>query len=233
MKNIICLKHGKKYDAEYVNILFNMVKRNTTVPHRFVCFTEDPTDLNKDIEVQPLPSVTGIKGWWYKPLFFNPDLNLKGTVLFLDLDVIVFQNIDKLFDYRPGEFCIIRDFTRHQISHWKKVNSSCFRFEVGKHTKIYDEFIKDTRRNSARFFGDQDWIYNIIKDEDFLYWPEEWIQSYKWEMRGKPPMIRTASGRNFKEPGTPVIKDETCIAVFHGEPNPKDCIDEWCRQHWR
>ena len=31
--------------------------------------------------------------------------------------------------------------------------------------------------------GDQDWIFAHIKN-DFKFWPDEWIQSYKWEMIG-------------------------------------------------
>jgi hypothetical protein len=33
--------------------------------------------------------------------------------------------------------------------------------------------------------------------------------------------------------GQPTILPETSIAVFHGDPNPKDCVDDWCRENWR
>ncbi len=35
--NIICMKWGDKYGAEYVNKLYAMVKRNITIPFQFVC----------------------------------------------------------------------------------------------------------------------------------------------------------------------------------------------------
>ena len=98
---IACLKHGNKYSADYVNTLFRMCKRNMTLPFEFVCFTENPQDLDKDIRVEALPAHRGLQGWWYKPMFFNPDLVLQGTVLFIDLDVIIFKNIDKLFTFQP------------------------------------------------------------------------------------------------------------------------------------
>ena len=41
-------------------------------------------------------------------------------MLYLDLDVIVFENIDKLFTYAPGHFCIIRDFNRKNLPNWQK-----------------------------------------------------------------------------------------------------------------
>ena len=80
-------------------------------------------------------------------MFFHPDLNIKGTMLYLDLDVIVFENIDKLFTYVPGHFCIIRDFNRRMAQlakkKKKKMNSSCFPLETGQHSNVYTEFWRD------------------------------------------------------------------------------------------
>jgi len=52
-------------------------------------------------------------------------------------------------------------------------------------------------------------------------------------MRGRPEMSRASGKRNFATKGIPNILPETSIAVFHGDPNPKDCIDDWCRENWR
>jgi hypothetical protein len=228
----VCLKHGRKYDAEYVNVLHRMVKRNCTLDVEFVCFTEDASGLDKDIQVRDLPK-TNVQGWWYKPMFFNRHLGLEGTILFCDLDVIIFENIDKLFTYKPGKFCIIRDFNRCRMPKWNKMNSSVFRLEVGgDQSHVYDEFIKDPVQNSRRFHGDQDWIYAQMHKEEFEFWPDEWIQSYKWEMRGDPAMTRVNGKRNFVKPGEPKILPETSVAVFHGEPNPHNCIDPWCAANW-
>ncbi len=77
MNYIVCLKYGNKYSAEYVNKLFAMVKRNLTVPFEFVCFTEDNTDINPDIRVNLIPLISGVVGWWYKPIFFKSKLRIK------------------------------------------------------------------------------------------------------------------------------------------------------------
>jgi hypothetical protein len=230
-KYVVCLKHGTKYESIYVNKLFRMVSKNLTIDHKFICFTEDSRDLDTSIEVRPLPQKPGMQGWWYKPMFFDPELGIDGTILFLDLDLIIFRNIDKLFTYKPGEFCIIRDFNRHIIRGHDKFNSSVFRLETGQHPQVYNEFMSSSNMR-RRFHGDQDLMRHVIKD-NFTYWPEEWIQSYKWEMRGKPKMIRDNRGkRNFETPGEPIVLDQTSIAVFHGDPNPHDCIDQWPKDHW-
>ena len=70
MKNyVVCLKWGDKYSADYVNVLANMVARNTTVPYEFVCFTDNSNGIQAGIRVLPLPNLP-ITGWWYKPYFF-------------------------------------------------------------------------------------------------------------------------------------------------------------------
>ena len=39
--NFCCVFYGTKYKVEYVQNLYNMVQRNLTIPHNFVCFTDD------------------------------------------------------------------------------------------------------------------------------------------------------------------------------------------------
>lgn len=231
---VVCLKYGDKYSADYVNRLHRMVKRNLTLDYEFVCFTENTNGLDSDITVRDLPLHVGVKGWWYKPLFFNPHLGLNSTTLFLDLDMIVFRNIDNLFTHKPGEFLIIRDFNRFLVKNYKKFNSSVFRLEPGQHSHIYKDFIKNPQQVMRRFPGDQDWIRHSVTN-NFDFWPDEWIQSYKWEMRGKPQLDRKLprGQRDFVTNGTPKIKSETSVAVFHGDPNPHCCKDQWVIDNWQ
>ena len=237
MRNfIICLKHGNKYGADYVNTLESMVRRNCTMSFEFVCFTDDPTGINSTVRTMPLSNAYGVAGWWHKPLLFNPDnpVGIRGdTILYMDLDVIVFKNIDKLLTYEQGKFCVIRDFNRSANPQWQKFNSSVVRWQIGQHPQIYNDFIRTAASQVRRFHGDQDWLYAQVR-KDFEFWPDEWIMSYKWEMRKRPPMIRRPDGiRDFVSPGVPTVKPETSIAVFHGDPNPKHCADPWCKENWK
>ena len=237
MRNfIICLKHGNKYGPEYVNTLESMVRRNCTMSFEFVCFTDDPKGINSTVRIMPLSNAYGVTGWWHKPLLFNPDnpVGIRGdTILYMALDVIVFKNIDKLLTYEQGKFCVIRDFNRSANPQWQKFNSSVVRWQIGQHAQIYNDFIRTAASQVRRFHGDQDWLYAQVRN-DFKFWPDEWVMSYKWEMRKRPPMIRRPDGiRDFVSPGGPTIKPETSIAVFHGDPDPKHCSDPWCKENWK
>ena len=61
MNYVVCLKYGNKYSAEYVNKLYNGVKRNLTIPFEFVCFTEDIGTIDPAIRIEPIPLVPGVK----------------------------------------------------------------------------------------------------------------------------------------------------------------------------
>lgn len=232
---VVCLKHGSKYSSEYVNKLYSMCKRHLTVPFEFVCFTDDLRGIDSNITSIALKQI-GVSGWWYKPMFFDKNFPLDGTLLYMDLDIVICGNIDHLFTYQPDKFCIIRDFNRSLRSDWSRMNSSIFRLKSCSMGYVYDEFMKDHAVNMRRFHGDQDWIYEMVnpKKKDWVFWPDEWILSYKWEMRDRNDLHKPHNQpRNFRDKKDPKLLPKTCVAVFHGEPHPHQVEDDWVKENWR
>jgi len=231
---ILCLKHGTKYSFDYVNKLYNMVKRNCTIDFEFVCLTDDPRDINPEIKILPLPG--GIAGWWCKPYIFSKDLPLKGTVLYMDLDIVIANNIDKLFTYQPNQWCTIRDFTRVMRPSWKKYNSSVIRYKTGQLNYVWEEFDKDKIAIQKRLHGDQDWLHECtFKRNQAALYPDSWILSWKWEVRTSreyaPGGMRGNRKLKVIERVTP--RPECCVAVFHGDPSPHNCLDPWVVDNWQ
>ena len=231
--NIICLKHGTLYGPEYVNRLYSMVCKHCTLPFTFICLTEDPTDLHENIVHKELPDLP-LKGWWFKPYIFSKDLKLKGTTLYLDLDLIIVNNIDKLFTYLPGEFCIAQDFTRQQVPSIRRFNSSIMKYDPFKHSFIWSAFERDMNFYCHSYRGDQDYIYKVAKNSANLF-PYEWLLSYKWEIRKQKRIDLTMpqGTRKLLQVEDPDIPEECCIAVFHGDPKPDNCDDPIVDKHWR
>jgi hypothetical protein len=229
---VLCLKHGTKYSAEYVNRLWSMVSRHCTLDFEFVCLTDDPKGLNSNVKVLELPNE--LSGWWCKPYMFSNDLPIKGTVLYMDLDVVIADNIDKLFTWRPNHWCIIRDFTRKMRPTWQRYNSSVVRFQTGELDKYWQDFKTNRRLYEKRFYGDQDWLWDVTnKDYPAALYPDEWIMSWKWEIRQSrdlTPGLRGERKLRTVEHVTPPT--ECCITVFHGDPNPEHCDDPWVVKNW-
>lgn len=231
MNHVVSVKWGNKYISKYANVLKNMVQRNCNVDYQFHCITDDPNGLDPDINVIRFPSHPGIKTWWSKLWMFSADFPLQGNILYFDLDVVVFDNIDSLFTHNPGKFHIIRDFNRCRIPDWKQSNSSCLRWQAGTMNYLWDDFQIDSKKIMSQNHGDQDWIMKRARD-DINWFPDDWIRSYKWEMIGfKDTKLLTKDGKKFfKKPA--VIIPENKVAVFHGEPKPFNCADEWVVKNW-
>ena len=232
MNHIVCVKWGNKYISHHANVLYSMCKRNTTMPFEFHCITDDPKGLDPHIKVINFPKQQWIKTWWSKLWMFGPEFPLKGNVLFFDLDVIVFNNIDVLFTHNPDKFMIIRDFNRCRQDDWKQSNSSVMRWTTGTMDFLYDDFVKDYIKIMRHNWGDQDWITKRAKNE-ITHWPDNWIRSYKWEMIGfKDTKLRDKQGKWFFKKDPTIISDNK-VAVFHGEPKPFNCSDQFIINHWK
>lgn len=102
---VVCLKWGEKYGTDYVNKLSAMVRRNLTLPYRFVCMTDNPRGLN----CETAPLIRDLAGWWGKITLFSH--TLPGRLLFFDLDTVITGNIDGFAKY-AGPFCLIKPFYR-------------------------------------------------------------------------------------------------------------------------
>ena len=230
---VLCLKHGDKYSADYVNTLYNMVQRNCTLDYTFVCLTEDSSNLNPNILVKPLPH--NLQGWWCKPYMFSNELELNGTILYMDLDVVIANNIDHLFTYESSHWCTIRDFTRKMRPNWEKYNSSVVRFNSGQLAHLWESFKQDHTLIQSKHHGDQDWLFEVTKNKPATLFPDDWIMSWKWEIRRSKEFAPGGQrgNRTLKiiEDTTP--KDNCCICVFHGDPNPHNCNDPWVKANWR
>ncbi len=231
MNHVVCVKWGPKYISQYVNVLNSMLKRHLTVPYEFHCITDDVRGLDPNIKTLMLPKDPWIKTWWSKLWMFGEKFPLQGNILYFDLDVIIHKNIDNLFTHDPGKFMIIRDFNRCRVKEWMYSNSSVMRWEAGKMNYLYEEFVANHNKIMSRHHGDQDWITQRAK-QDINHWPDEWIRSYKWEMIGyKDTKLRQNNKFIFRRP--PKIEENNSVAVFHGEPKPFNCGDQFVIDNWK
>ena len=217
MENIICMKWGTKYGANYVNILAGMVRRHISRPYRFVCFTDDGNGLHPDIETRPLPELNlpghlPERGWNKLTVLGEKLADLEGRALFLDLDVVILDSLDPFFE-QPGEFRIIHDwdFKGKIIG-----NSSVFRFEIGKHADVLEHFLTHGEEVRAQHRNEQAYLSHAIHAKGILeYWPDEWCRSFKRHC------IRPFPLGYFAQPVKP---EGAKVVIFHGNPNPDTAI---------
>lgn len=243
-RHVLCMKWGTKYESDYVNRLYAMVRRHLSGEFSFVCLTDDPSGVRPEVRCLPIPPLAldvtpGQRdGAWKKLTTFEADLHgLRGTALFLDLDVVVVGALDAFFDL-PGPFRIIHDYRRPWQRGRITGNSSVYRFELGAHADVLAHFCAEASTLQKTFRNEQTYLSNFLQRQGQLaYWPDAWCPSFKYS--GIP-----AWPTNYwREPQVPA---GARVVVFHGEVNPPDALlgrrnrrfrvirpARWIAQHWR
>ncbi len=216
MKQIVCMKWGSLYPAEYVNKLYGMVHRNVQGPIRFVCLTDDPAGVRSEVECLPCPTVAlpapyNNTGWRKISLWASELPGMEGDWLFLDLDVIVTGRLDDFFDFAPEKsFVVMQNWTQPG----KGIgNTSVFRFRVGKYPYIYDRLVPEFKSILATHGNEQIYISRTVSETAF--WPDEWCVLFKTHCI--PPMPQ----RWWKAPTWPA---SARVIAFPGDPNPPDAV---------
>ena len=211
------MKWGDKFPAEYVNKLYAMVERNITLPFRFICFTENNSGIRQEVEIQALPELDlpaniPERGWRKLTVFSKNFGGLSGKTLFLDLDVVIVDNIDDFFTVQ-GDFLIA-----HDKKNPKKMegNSSVFRFEIGRYPQILSYFEKNFEQIKHEVRHEQAYLSREIhKLGELEFWDDTWVPSFKY--RCAPSWIKSW----FEAPSIP---KGSKIILFHGLPNPPEAI---------
>ena len=213
--NVICMKWGSKFGADYVNKLYSMVARNLSAPFKFVCFTDDSSGIRAEVETRALPEMklpSGAERGWRKLSTFKTDIGLEGRVLFLDLDIVIVGSIDRFFEIE-GNFIIAREFGRRVGAHGRG-NSSVYRFEAGTLGFVYENFINDITAAKNSYRHEQAYLTDTLFKKNMLkYWPEGWCVSFKHSCARPFPLCYFQTAR---------IPEGAKIVIFHGKPTPED-----------
>lgn len=201
MKTVVCVWWGDKFSVDYVYNLKSMVERNTTVPFRFVCYSDKDIPGIETKRLKP-----GIEGWWNKLQMFDPAMKVSDYVLYFDLDTIITGNIDWLMNYNTW-FMGIEDVgavNPHQ-PHLKNVlQTGVMTWEHDANSHIYLDFIMNYDRIKNQFRGDGEYLNTKINPYHRKLLQHVFpgkLKSYKYDIYPGPP------------------KKDVSIVCFHGRPS--------------
>ncbi|MEM6896789.1 MAG: hypothetical protein AAF576_05385 [Pseudomonadota bacterium] len=239
---ILTMKWGTKYGPEYVNNLARGVRRHLQRGHRFVCFTDDATGLEPGIEALPLPPFDLPAGHgdtrWRKLSLFSKDLfGLSGTALFLDLDLVVVGDLEVFFEAEGG-VPMVRDDDLFRAKPLRKVNterdaflhsvgnSSVFRYEIGAHAYILENYLADPAAATAHYeISQQFQTAQLAAAGQLAYWDKGLCVSFKNHCVPR-------GWRSFV--ADPVLPENARLVLFAGTLGIDDALarksDKWYRR---
>lgn len=214
------MKWGALYGAEYVNVLYQACQAHISGDFRFVCLTDDATGIMSGVEVFAIPDI-GLEhshyyhGAWPKISVFQKELyGLKGRCLFIDLDTIIWGNLDPLFESK-GDFIAINNVSwgkRNKLA--TRTMSSVFAFDFGALPDLVDHLRLHRDEIIKKHVIEQEYLHHALPS--ITYWPQEWLASFKHHLR--QPLILD----RFLPPIAP--SNEVRLVIFHGQPRPIDLI---------
>lgn len=228
MITVACVYWGTKFSIDYVYNLKAMVERNTTVPHRFVCYSDKGIPGVETRILKP-----GYEGWWNKLQLFDPSNKVTDRVVYFDLDTIITSNIDWLLEDRSW-FMGIEDVgaVNSWQPHLKNVlQTGVMAWDFDPNSHIWQTFVLSHDSVINKFRGDGEYLTTIINPYHRVLLQHKYpgkLKSYKYDVYPGPP------------------KEEVSIVCFHGRPSIEQAIDhtvvtpratyepqKWITNYWR
>jgi hypothetical protein len=229
-----CVIHGTAYSWQYVERLYSMLNRHLTPGIRLHVYTEAdrkvPAPMIKHELIEWEFDRPG-RGWWYKMQLFNPEHHA-GPVLYFDLDTVIVDNIDWIWQHSTTYFWAIRDFKYLWSPGHAGLNSSVMWWDTQKYKHVWEGFLQqDLSKTMIKYRGDQDYIFDVIPKNQHRLFDIDKIKSWRWQCLD--------GGYNFQKkchlaPKTGTqLTASTSILVFHGNPKPDQVLDNVVLQHWK
>lgn len=218
------------FNLDYIIKLRNMVKRNLPMKHRFVCLSNVPVPVDR------IPLCHNWEGFWSKLELFRPGL-FEGRVFFLDLDVLIMQDLTPMVNF-PSKFVMSATKGTPQIRNDKKrelhrYSSSVMAWDAGVPDPLFARFTKNPAYWMQYYYGDQDFISahenliggidaypwewaNKLSDSEGFYPSEDTIVSYPFLGKQLKHIIQKTHNNRF------LAKNEAVVAHF-----------PWAREIWK
>ena len=232
--NCACLIHGNLYDWTYVERLESMLRRHLSPEVKLHVYTESDRDVPDHMIKHSLIEWDIKKprrGWWYKLQLFNPE-HFSGSMLYFDLDTVITGNIDWIWQLKSRYFWAVRDFKYLWKPKYYGANTSVMWWDVPAFSYVWNS-TKNRNLDDLvrRYHGDQDFVTDMIPQEQRRCFDTEWVKSWRWQCLD--------GGYDFHQrrhiaPGSGTkITPDTSVLVFHGSPKPSEIQDRTVAEHWR
>lgn len=183
MINFTCLKWGTKYDSEYVNRLYTMIKRNCNVEFQLHCCTEDGNDIREEVNIIPLPEHLYLETYWWKLWITSNEFPIKGNCVFFDLDIVIQNNLQELIDYECGGMLYILN-AKWRSEYIKEIGKTIKLTSTNSSVMLWnssvrvdtalEKFMKDPEFYMTKYVGNDNYLEFELPGQ-YKTLPIEWV----------------------------------------------------------
>jgi hypothetical protein len=230
-----CLIHSTGYSWDYVERLYNMLRRNLRREIRFHVYTEHdrsvPPHMIKHVLTEWDNCAGPRKSWWYKLQLFNIEHHA-GPLLYFDLDTVVVNRLDWLPELNLKFLWAAKDFRSLWRPSHTGINSSVMYWDTRRFAHVWQDFrYMDLQKVMKQYHGDQDYISSVIHQNMIRYFLPQNVMSWRWQVKDGGMNFRN---RIYLAPGTGTALDHrTSVLIFHGSPKPHEVRDPVIQNFWQ
>lgn len=217
--------------AEHVNTLARAFRRTLSLPHRFVCVTDDVRGFSVDVDVVLTPPAAAVLGKLqnpegsrfpscYRRLWnFAPEAGaiLGERILAIDVDLVVVQDLAPLL-LRTEPFVGWRPLM--QWGNPSRIGGGMYLLTAGAHPEVYADFQGPPSIAAARRAGfrgsDQAWLSYKLGRTAYV-WSQHCSGLY--------------SIRDLQNGRKPLPADARLVQ-FNGPQKPWSSSLEWVKEYW-
>jgi hypothetical protein len=210
------------YTADHVNRLYNSIERNLTIPHEFICITDNPKGVN--CPTFPLwNTYRDLGGCYTRLMLFNPNIKylFGDRIASIDLDCVVIGSLDNIFG-REEDFVInsyiglINEYSEQ----W--CNGGLILMNTGSRSQVWSSFnpvkspkIIQKRKKEREIIGtDQAWIAHTLNKSEATFTNEDGVYEY-----------RRFEGKSLPKGAK--------LVLFAGRADPSILRKKWVIKNWK
>ena len=195
MLRIVCWKwqphnyYRTHFNAQAVNVFYNMISRHLHIPHEVVCITDDPTGIDPRVRIVPLwetdPRMKALGGitkpnCYTRLRAFSPEMKdiIGERFCWFDLDCVILKDITPLFDGKE-DFRMMASTNPANF-----YNGSMVLMNAGARAQVWDDFDPATSAQIAAEAGyvgsDQAWISHRLGNGEWLFTGSDGVYPYRY-----------------------------------------------------
>ena len=245
--NLITIKWGNKFAAEYPNLIHRMAKRHMPCEFNSYCMTDNGKGLDKDIIPvectekwlwdDVVNNCQGQKQWWFwdaiKMSLFAPRLcGIEGKILFSDLDNLFLGDLSRVVQTKPPAI-IGTDWNpkwhvpMHGGNYFLTMSFNASLIYVDNTApitnQIWEHFLKHYKAAKGSLYSSDAYLWRCHRDKINTY-PEGTVYSH-------------SRGAKYPDKQKAKYRPDHAVCVFmeDHEPDPLDIKEGWeadiCKQY--
>jgi len=210
---VLVLKRGKDFTIEDVNLITYHIrsKWKSKIKPRIIVLMDGVTKVYELVDYEIHPLTNDYPGTWSRMQLYSPIMDEFRPFLYVDLDTVIVQSLENIFDLVKDEskFITLEDFWQP-----KQLATGLVWFpdNLKKTGEVWTKWMDS---NQAFGFRMDNFLRQVVKPD--LFWQQ--LTNTIYDFKPKKNVYLNE------------IPENANLICFHGKPRIRECSVEWVKNY--